>query len=290
MAVLLLFAGALLLGAPLLACMLLFVLRWYEGCNAHVEDGEPLPSFRLFAFCTVQAWGSLMAMYCLYPGRFFMNSPAFPGPGPDQKPPLLLVHPASHNAASWAMYRYALRKAGYSRLCFFEYSCRNTTFAEVSTRLAAHMDALVAACPGEKPIVMGASLGALLVRSALSGISEATRRNGLGGCITLACPHEGSRLAPLAPVALGEVLCSIAWRGQVVRDMLARENLPAMPCTAFSSALDEMVIPQKALAAPAGWKEIRTLPISHISIMLHLPTIRSVLAELESMAGNACYR
>ena len=289
--------AVLLLGAPLVACILMYVIRWYEGCNARVQTGEPLPALWHFLLCPLQAWGSLLCMYCLYPLRLVQKFPALPqagtasrsGPGAarEGKPPVLLVHPALHNAAAWVVFRHYLAKAGYHRLYFFDYSCRNNTFAEVSSRLAAHIDALVAACPGEKPIVMGASLGALLLRSALSNVSEATRRNGLGGCITLACPHAGTRLAPLAPAVLGPVLGSISWRGSVVQQIQAQENIPPMPFVAFSSPMDEMVIPQQALTPPAGWQVVRTRPISHISIMLHVPTIRRVVAALARFQANA---
>lgn len=303
---------------PLAACALLYGIFWYENGTAAAEarafeaapDIAP-PSLPLLVWGTLQAWLSVVCIYLGYPFRRCFFLPAGPSgnttgdaekagdttsiassgafTGYDRKPPLLLVHPASHNAASWLVHRHFLRKAGYDRLYYFEYSCRGTSFAAVQGALAERLLRLCEAFPEERPLAMGASLGALLLRASLANSPAGeVLRTRLGGCVTLACPHRGSRLSPLAPRALGEVLRSIGFDGKTVADIEEGEknSLPALPCVAISSPLDEMVVPSRALTPPAGWAHRITAPISHISIMLHIPTVRMAIGELDRLCGR----
>jgi hypothetical protein len=57
--------------------------------------------------------------------------------------PVLLVHPALHNAASWYVYQSALRKQGYA-VYYFEYSCRERSLDAVAARLAREVEAVAA--------------------------------------------------------------------------------------------------------------------------------------------------
>ena len=204
---------------------------------------------------------------------------ALPVPSPGKaKPPVLLVHPTAHNAAAWLVYRYFLRKAGYTRLYYFEYSIRRDTFPRVAQKLAAAVDSLAEAHPGERPVLMGVSLGAALCRAATEHLGKETK---LLGLITLACPHRGTRVAALAPHFMGLVR-ELAPSGSIPRALTA-QGPPNFPCLSVSSPLDEVILPVQALRAPAGWREVITRPVSHMSILFHLPTIRLVLREIENL-------
>lgn len=239
----------------------------------------------------VQAGWSLAALYGLYFLRpwLFSKKRAEPGGLRDlQRPSLIFVHPALQNAASWYYYRAALQKARYSAIHYFDYSCREASLEAVAARLARVVEDVAGKHPRKKTVIIGASLGGLVARASLVRVK---RPETLGGLITLACPHQGTRLARLVPKKLFPLLRDIAYQSRAIRDLEEKESAapPAgFPRTAFYSELDELVHPASALCPPPGqgWKTEKTMPISHMHIMLHQPTINRVVRELAGFAAS----
>ena len=232
----------------------------------------------------VQMISSFLCLYGLYVLRPFLSLESTQSAGvPDTGGicPLILVHPALQNRAAWYFYQAAFRKAGFTSIHYFEYSCREHSLSDVAERLAVLVNDVAALSPDDKPVLIGASLGGLVARAALCfpGVAE-----NLSGLITLACPHKGSSLAKLAPKRVFPLLHGIVYGGPGIEALEAKERTAAgtVPKTAFFSCRDEIVRPVSALYPPAHqtWREVETMPISHMTIMLHKQTIDSVINEL----------
>jgi PGAP1-like protein. len=138
--------------------------------------------------------------------------------------------------------------------------------------------------------LIGASLGGLVARASLSHLerSEAAR-----ALITLACPHQGTRLARWAPSTLFPLLRSLVYQGKAIQELEHKEAavtaVARVPKTAFFSDMDELVRPATALHPPAGqgWSIKRTRLLSHMSIMLDKATVNGVLRELERFSAES---
>lgn len=235
----------------------------------------------------LQAVSSLLCLYGLYFLRPFLSLDRAQSNGLAEKNstlPLILVHPAIHNRAAWYFYQAALRKAGYDVVYYFEYSCKEHSIGAVAERLAAFVEEVATLNPGTKPVLIGASLGGLVARASLCFLAGPER---LGGLITLACPHKGTRLAKLVPDRLFPLLHSIFYDSPALRELEAKEAATPenIPKTAFFSCGDEIVRPVSALRPPAnqGWREVETMPLSHMAVMLHSPTINAVINELKQL-------
>ncbi len=235
----------------------------------------------------LQMISSFLCLYGLYFLRPFLS---LEGAKPndirdkDRVCPLILVHPAIQNRAAWYLYQAAFRKAGFHSIYYFEYSCRETSLNAVAERLAVLVQKVVTRNPGGKPVLIGASLGGLVARASLCFLPEP---GCLGGLITLACPHGGSRRAELMPKGLFPLVHSIFYGSPAIRDMEGKEAATpvTIPKTALFSCRDEIVRPISALHPPAnqGWREVEVMPISHMAIMLHTPTINTVINELRQL-------
>ena len=282
-------AFSVLLLAPLAASAVLYRAFWKEDRRESLAEGRPPCPLRLIAWGIVQSWAALFLVYALYPLRSLAlwradawrreSDSGGDGEAGRKMPPLILVHPTFHNAGAWLLWLPVLHRHGYRHLHFFEYSCVRESFASVAQRLARMVDAVVTDSPGEKPLLLGVSLGALLSRAALSQVGDVARRE-CGGLITLSCPHQGTRLATFFPVG---IVREISFQGPAVEWMADGENLPEIPYTAFFSTLDEIVQPSQSLRPPAGWVSRRTAPLSHMGTLLHSPTIRAVVEELDRL-------
>lgn len=279
-----------LLLAPLAGSAALYFAFWLEDRRESLAERRSPCPLRRVLWGVIQSWAALLVVYVLYPlrGLALWRSAAWRREaGQDgtvytekKKPPLILAHPAFHNAGAWLPWLPVLYRHGYRRLHFFEYSCLRDTFASAAQRLASTADAVAAKYPAEKPILLGISLGALLSRAALARAAESTRRD-WGGLVTVSCPHQGSGLAALFPFGMPREL---AFQGAAARWTANGEKLPGAPCTAFFSPLDEMVLPPRSLRPPAGWTTRPTVPLSHMATLLHRPTMRAVVEELDRLS------
>lgn len=279
-----------LLLAPLTGSAALYFAFWREERRDSLAGGQAPCPLRRLLWGVLQSWAALFAVYALYPLRgltlrrnaVWRREAGRNGAmaAEKEKPPLILAHPAFHNAGAWLPWLPVLYRHGYRRLHFFEYSCLRESFASASQRLARMADSVAAQHPAEKFMLLGISLGALLSRAALARAAESTRR-GCGGLVTLSCPHQGTGAAALFPFGMPREL---VFQGPAARWAASGESLPGAFCTAFFSPLDEMVSPSRSLHPPAGWTARRTAPLSHMATLLHGPTIRAVVEELDRLS------
>lgn len=178
--------------------------------------------------------------------------------------PVILVHGLFHNSTAWVLFRHWFKKTGITNCATFFYSSRND-FNTISRELDTYLTMVLDKYPDSKPVLIGHSLGGLLLRNWLASSERATEVSGL---ITLGTPMLGSKLATFSATALGQQL---AYNGTLIQQIEAREHekkIPPVPCFALYSPVDNMVLPQESVATPPkGWTLIKTTPVSHLAML-----------------------
>lgn len=218
------------------------------------------------------------------PSRASMPPPACGG-SPPALPPVLLLHGLYHNVTAWILYRHWLRSAGFTRVYCHGYSSWRTSFGLLVDGLDAAVRDLLAAFPGEKPLLMGHSLGGLLIRGWLA---DAAHQPLVAGAVTLGTPHQGSCLARLG---VGRLARSLVFRGALIRTLEATEAPAEVPCAALYSPLDNMVLPQEGLyVTTPGWTVRASPAVSHIGMLRDRDTARMAVAILCAQADRGTRR
>jgi len=205
-------------------------------------------------------------------------------PAPDLKcalPPVFLVHGLYHNASAWIAYRWWLKRAGFRNVFVWSYSSWKHSFSELAEQLEYWVNQMMAEhFPGQKAVLIGHSLGGLLIRScaAKPGMAQT-----LAGILTLGAPHQGSKLAVLG---IGSLAQSLRYHGPVIQLLEQQSISGTVPCVAIYSPIDNMVLPAEALrTGQAGWIEQEAFPVSHIMMLYHRPTSRLVLHYMNRFCG-----
>ncbi|NHZ46911.1 esterase/lipase family protein [Nitratidesulfovibrio liaohensis] len=199
-------------------------------------------------------------------------------PRPDM-PPVLLIHGLYHNVTAWALYRRWLMEAGFTRVYCHGYSSWHTEFGLLVDELDEAVRDLRAAHPGERPLLMGHSLGGLLIRGWLA---DAANQQLVAGAVTLGTPHQGSTLARLGA---GRLARSLTFRGALIRELEATEAPSDVPCVALYSPIDNMVVPQEGLhVTTPGWTLRASPAVSHIWMLWDRATARLAIESLRELA------
>jgi triacylglycerol lipase len=204
----------------------------------------------------------------------------FPALDPDSsRPPVFLIHGLYHNASAWILYRWWLRRAGFTNVYAWSYNSLNYSFEELTQRLDGWVAELMnERFPRRQAIMIGHSLGGLLIR-AHSIDPEAARR--ILAIVTLGTPQRGSKLAVLG---VGRLAHSLLYQGPLIRRLEQATPPDAVTRLAFTSPVDNMVLPQAALiSSQPGWTQMATAPVSHVAMLYHWPTAQRLLATLEEL-------
>lgn len=278
MTVLLIFAAVLFFGT-VLAITLPY---WYELGNSPCEDIPASPyGFKSVIKLWVQAsWAALLLGLALgldplmrYCEKKDQDA------GNEELPPLLLVHGLYHNATGWLYLRRRLRKAGFRKICTMSYSSWRTDMEIITRLLDCEVKNLEHQYPGQKPILVGHSLGGLLIRNWLAKEENQGR---VLGALTLGAPHKGSKMAAVAFGALGKSLLP----SNPFFENLARTESPAsIPCVSLVSEADTMVLPIGNLVpVTRGWVMRVTPYATHAGILTRGAVMRMAAWELHRMA------
>ena len=195
------------------------------------------------------------------------------------QPPVVCIHGLYQNRRAWFFYQRWLRRAGFSNLYTWSYPSFGQDFDALSRALHRDLQELAQNSPERRIILIGHSLGGLLIKSVLTDPEAA---EGIGLVVTLGTPHQGSVLAGLAVGRLGR---SLQFKASLVTS-LARLSQPSGPAkVSIYPPLDNMVAPISGLRpVESGWQEIQTPPLGHISLLLHRQTARRV-AMLAAESG-----
>ena len=197
----------------------------------------------------------------------------YPAPGshPDPRPIVVCIHGLYHNRRAWFFYRRWLRQAGFSSCFTWSYPSFGPDFHALSRDLTRDLRRLAQTHPQGTIVLIGHSLGGLLIKSVLDHTDIAGR---VGLVVSLATPHQGSVLAGLA---LGRLGRSLKYGSDLVCSLAKPYSRLGLAKVNIHSPLDNMVAPVSALQpSEAGWKEVLTPPVAHVSLLFHRPTARLV--------------
>ncbi|SIO26880.1 esterase/lipase family protein [Halodesulfovibrio marinisediminis] len=178
--------------------------------------------------------------------------------------PIIMIHGLFHNSSAWVLYRHWFKMIGLTNCAAFYYSSGDN-FDEVSRKLNAYMEEFFQKYPEASPILIGHSLGGLLIRNWLANSHHA---NKVAGVITLGTPMLGSKLATFSVRPLGQQLKFKSKLIQQIEKSEQERGAINLPCFAMYSPVDNMVLPQESVSTPPeGWNVIRTKPVSHIAML-----------------------
>lgn len=262
---------------------LTYTFFWYESFhNPHPSHRRLCSGPRGLAFCILAGFLSSVAsqiMVCLtYPLGLTRRFWKPPSSAKCARPPVLLVHGLYHNASAWYLYKWWLRRRGFEKVFTWSYNTFKYDFWELTDQLKDQVREATGLCGGEPAVLIGHSMGGLLTRAAIA--DPATARQ-VQAVVTLGTPHQGSKLAALAFGRLGR---SIIHDGPLVKRLSTLKCPTDMPKLNLYSPLDNMVLPTSSLEMPEeGWVQAETAPISHVSMLYHVPTVRLVMDFLDQV-------
>lgn len=172
--------------------------------------------------------------------------------------PVVLVHGLFHNSSALLTMKKRLRKAGIENTHTYQYNSLWGEFPEAMEGLQRKLDKLLREAPEGKVMLVGHSLGGLVIRAAVGNPRFWGKVSGL---ITLGSPHGGSELARFATNPMG--------RGLIPgHEIMQRANSlpdPNCPKLAIYTLADDYVLPLETLLPPkTDWQEIECSPMGHI--------------------------
>jgi triacylglycerol esterase/lipase EstA (alpha/beta hydrolase family) len=276
-----------LLAAALFVCVLTASRFWAAAASSlHLEHIRRRSGNRIWLWVLSEAVTCLAALLVsafLYPAflftRHWLPEPRPGAPGP----PVLFVHGLFHTASAWLSFARWFRRAERQSLYVWTYASFSTDFDCLLERLEARVREVQERHPGHKVVLVGHSLGGLLIRALLNR----PEARDLAACaVTLGAPHQGSVLAGLGFSALAR---SLAYRGPLIKRIEAAQAPPPVPALSIYSPVDNMVIPPEGtrIRVP-GWLELETQPVSHVWLLYHRPTAEAALSFIAAaLRGEA---
>ncbi len=260
--------SALVLGVPLLS----YALYLRENARAGLlPRARALCGGRLLwpLFCAAcnSAW-SIALVILAYPLGWLPEPQPQPSVlgGPGGLPPVILTHGLYHNASAWLLYRRRLRRAGFADVRTYAYPSFFRSFEAIVEGLVQAVQRAADSSPTGTVLLVGHSLGGLVVRAAC--VREALCGR-VAGIVTLGAPHQGSTLAGL--LALGRLGRGLRPGGEVLEGVRC---LPVCsgPALSLYSPMDGMVLPLSGSLLEerekrAGWTEECLPPLSHVGML-----------------------
>lgn len=267
----------------LFAAALSGILYWYETLNTPCEDiPSPKPGLFSCAYLFLQSLMGYVTAIVLYPiGFFWQKKPSPLSPDADSpKPPVILVHGLNDNASALLFWYFRLKKQGYQPFTFAYFSLF-VPFEKTMARFDDFVHMVEASFPGKKPLLVGHSLGGLIIRRWLAQGENSRRPLGV---VTVASPHGGSKMAVFAPGSLSRHLLP---GSAFIAELKAQEHTGSLPCVSLVSPIDEAVLPAASLLPPEGWKMRVTNRASHHSMLFCRRVFKSLLEELGAIEDGA---
>lgn len=258
---------------------------WYERGNSPCRD-IPAAAYGFRSVCKLWRESALSALKIgiAYPLDPILRHIEKADDHEDRAdhPPVLLVHGLYHHPCGWVYMKKALRKTGFHKIHTVGYSSWNTSLKGVTECLENAVAELEKRYPGRKPILVGHSLGGLIIRNWLASGENFKRAF---GALTLGAPHRGSKMAALAFGSLGRSLCP---ENAFFANLAEKEGEAAIPCVSLVSEADTMVLPlENLIPVTRGWAMRITPYATHLGLLTKASVHRMVAWELHRMTTEA---
>ncbi|GHU05958.1 hypothetical protein FACS1894205_6700 [Alphaproteobacteria bacterium] len=251
------------------------ILFWYEAVNRRCPETQtPEPGIIVCARMYFRSFFGYCLALCCCPLALLPFARAKKNSG-SSRPPLALVHGIYHDSSAWIFHKPHLEEAGYTA-SILEYSPFEPLDA-VLDQLDQGIRRIENDNPGRKPVLIGHSMGGLLIRAWLLESGNQAR---IAGVITLGTPHGGSTLAPFG---FGGLVRNIAPKAELIVRLKNADQIRAFPCASLFSSTDEMVLPSENLLPPDGWRRRLIHNVNHYGLLLNDAVRRALLQELQEI-------
>ncbi len=190
--------------------------------------------------------------------------------------PVLMVHGLYHNKSAWTVFRRRLEQAGFSNLHTFQYNSFTKDFDAALAGMESKLDQLLASNPHRRVILVGHSLGGLVLRCVAG---KPAYRNRVAALITLGSPHKGSDLAWLGGNRMARALIP----GRYISQTVERTSDPDCPRLGIYTLTDDYVFPlDKLRTGRPGWQEHVCSPMSHVWMLFSKEVAETVIEFLRA--------
>jgi triacylglycerol lipase len=258
-----------------------YLIFWYETANGaygptlyRESRGKPYGWLLKGIFSSIC---TNAVVICLYPLGFFKNRSAPDNENKGKGPLIVLIHGVYHNNSAWIYYKWRLRKKGYGRIYTFGYSSRGGNFWEIYEKLSLWMKRFEREAQGQEIVLLGHSLGGLLAKTYAAKQGESARFT-IQRVMTIGSPFRGSKMVVFSFGALAK---SLQYQGPLVRELEKLIPVTKLPCVAFYSPVDNMVLPAESMLPPPEWKKEQTAPLCHTAALYDGPNFNRVLSYIE---------
>lgn len=281
-------AGALALAVLghllLLAALVIFSysIAWTIGSHRPPESRiGPLQATRgllreIGVMVFVYSWLQPLAPWLRQP-----SPPDRTGGNDHRFPPVILVHGYFCNSGIWWWLRRQLEAAGFQRVYSVDLEPLLESIDELAHSLAARVEEVRRLTAAPRVLLVGHSMGGLVIRAYLRQSSHAAA---VQGAVFLAAPHQGTRLARLAIGRNGAQMRShSAWLGALARD---EQSSPPPTMVSIFSWHDNLVVPPGCAELPGIPAEAVT-EIGHMAVAFSPRVAALVVDHLRAHAAAA---
>ncbi len=234
--------------------------------KSHVEVPRLLAWRRALGECVA----GLVLFIVIQPfERWWMGREAVASQRPSA-PPVLLVHGYLCNRACWWWLRRKLR-ALRLEVATLDLEPPFGDIDDFAEQLHRRVEALAAETGQNRVVLIAHSMGGLVARCYL-------RRYGasrVAQLITLASPHHGTRVAPIAVGLDGRQMEPTS---QWLAQLAAGESL-VVPTVSLWTASDELVVPQESSCLP-GARNVVVPAVGHVGMLFSPAVLEHLQAEL----------
>ncbi len=194
--------------------------------------------------------------------------------------PIILVHGLYHNPSAWLVMRRRLKRAGFGNVYTYGYNSFTRTYFDLVHEMTQSMETVLAANPGRKLVLVGHSLGGLVIRGAMA---DDRFRGKISAVVTLGTPHKGSELAW---VGIGRLARSLRPSNQIFEWLAAQKRVEGVPRLSLFVPIDNMVFPVRCLElGEPGWvEECRQPDVNHVGLIYDRGFATRTIEHLEQFA------
>ncbi len=228
----------------------------------------------IVAMVVVYSWLQPLAPWLRRPPRH-----THMGGGADDLPPVILVHGFLCNSGYWWWLRRYLGAAGFRRIYSVELEPLLVDIDELGDALAARVQEVRARTAASRVLLVGHSMGGLVIRAYLRHPPHAAA---VQGVVTLAAPHQGSKLAWLAIGRNGAQMRSDSvWLRVLAADEQSAKR-PSM--VSIFSWHDNLVAPHESAVLP-GAAAVGVPEIGHLAVGFSARVAALVVEYLRAYAS-----
>ena len=195
--------------------------------------------------------------------------------------PTLLVHGFGHNRSGWFVLNDHLRRAGFTSVHTWNYDPWRHDIPELAQMLSDRVEMLRGLTGADHVNVVGHSLGGVLLRWYVQELGGDER---VRNAITVASPHQGTRLATFVPGRRGRVASELAPGSWLLRRLEQTARPSPVRWIAFYSNLDFFVQPATSAMITDPRLEATNIFVKdagHLSIMLSPKVAEEISGALE---------